>query len=352
MIIKNADNKDIAIATLESLLAGADNKKQKMITDELRMMRAGIKGENESAYHIDFNFKKSEATAVIHDLRLAVEGRVAQIDHLLIHRTHRFYVLETKNFSHGLKINEHGEFLRWNDWKKCFEGMPSPLEQNRRHAAVLHEVLERLGYKDPPIESFVLISPNARIDRPKGKDFSEVVKADQFLSALEKNLNTALGSVGGFFGAISKLAFGEAPETIAKKLIPLHRPITIDYEGKFGMREETALTAETLRPSASPNQQPININFGNTSTAVVSTPTANITETSDHVCKSCSSNDLTVEYGKFGYYFKCGACGANSSFKIGCGVAGHKEKIRKDKLRFYRECDGCRSSSVFFTNKG
>lgn len=38
MIIKNADNKDPAIATLESLLAGADSKKQKLVTDELRMM--------------------------------------------------------------------------------------------------------------------------------------------------------------------------------------------------------------------------------------------------------------------------------------------------------------------------
>ena len=228
MIIKNADSKDPAIATLEALLAGADSKKQKLVTDELRMMRAGIKGENESAYHIDFNFKNSATTAVIHDLRLEYGGRVAQIDHLLIHRTHRFYVLETKNFSHGLKINEHGEFLRWNDWKKTFEGMPSPLEQNKRHAAVLHELLERLGYKNPAIESFVLISPNARIDRPKGKDFPEVVKADQFLSALEKNIGTALGSMSGLFGAISKLAFGESPEEIAKKLVRLHRPITID----------------------------------------------------------------------------------------------------------------------------
>lgn len=355
MIIKNADNKDTAIATLEALLVGADSKKQKLITDELRMMRAGIKGENESAYHIDFNFKKSEATEVIHDLRFEIGGRVAQIDHLLIHRTHRFYVLETKNFSHGLKINDHGEFLRWNDWKKCFEGMPSPVEQNRRHAAVLREVLEKLGYKDPTIESFVLISPNARIERPKGKEFSEVVKADQFLSALEKNLAAALGSIGGFFGAVSKLAFGEGPDVIAKKLVRLHLPIKIDYVGKFGMRTESTSSAEKLRPSApqaAPNQQPIKIDFGNTPAAAVPTPVVKADLASGYVCKSCASNDLAVEYGKFGYYFKCRGCGANTSFKIGCGVTGHKEKIRKEKLTFYRECDQCGSTSVFFTNKG
>jgi hypothetical protein len=355
MIIKNADSKDPAIAMLESLLAGADHKQQKLITDELRMMRAGIKGENESAYHIDFNFKKSEATVVIHDLRLEYGGRVAQIDHLLVHRTHRFYVLETKNFSHGLKINDHGEFLRWNDWKKYFEGMPSPLEQNRRHAAVLREVLERLGYKDPTIESFVLISPNARIERPKGNAFPEVVKADQFLGALEKNLSAALGSIGGFFGAVSKLAFGEAPEDIAKKLVRLHRPITIDYEGKFGMRGDAPSPAEAVKPAAPPvalAQQPISIDFGNTPAVAKPTPITEAAAPSIHVCKACGSNDLAIEYGKFGYYFKCGACGANNALKIGCGHAGHRERIRKDKLTFYRECEGCASSSVFFTNKG
>jgi hypothetical protein len=351
MIIKNADNKDSAITTLERLLVGADSKKQRLVSDELRMLHAGIKGENESAYHIDFNFKKSEITAVIHDLRLEIGGRVAQIDHLLIHRTHRFYVLETKNFSHGLKINDHGEFLRWNDWKKCYEGMPSPIEQNRRHAAVLGEVLERLGYKDPTIESFVLISPNARIDRPAGKDFSEVVKADQFLGALKNNLSTALGSIGGLFGAVSKLAFGDAADEIAKKLVRLHRPITIDYVGKFGMREEAASFAESSRPSApqtSDNHRPISIDFGNTLAAPVPRPEVKKAATSGYVCKSCGSDNLAVEYGKFGYYFKCGACGANTSFKIGCGVAGHKEKIRKDKLSFYRECDQCGTSSIFF----
>jgi hypothetical protein len=353
MIIKNADSKDAAIATLESLLATADSKTQKAITDELRFMRAGIRGEEESAYHINFSLKNSNATAVIHDLRLSYGGRVAQIDHLLVHRTHRFYVLETKSFSHGLKINEQGEFLRWNDWKKCYEGVPSPIEQNKRHVAVLREVLERFGYKDPAIESFVLISPKARIDRPKNLALPELVKADQFLSALEKDLSNAIGSVGGFFGAISKMAFAESFEEVAKKLARLHRPITFDYAGKFGIRDEQKRSPAASHPQASVCQS-VGIEFGNTQVAPTrptSAPAESRASTAEPKCKACDGNDLAIEYGRYGYYFKCGSCGGNTSLKIGCGVPGHKERIRKDKLNFYRECDECKTSSIFFEDK-
>jgi hypothetical protein len=68
-------------------------------------------------------------------------------------------------------------------------------------------------------------------------------------------------------------------------------------------------------------------------------------------CKSCGSGGISIEYGKFGYYLKCAACSANSSFKLGCGVANHKERLRKERPTFYRECEGCGSSTVFFRNK-
>lgn len=349
MIIKSADSKDASIARLESLLAIADSKKQNLIMDELRMLRAGIKGEQESAYHIDFFFEKSKSTAVLHDLRLEIGNRVAQIDHLLIHRTHRFYIFETKSFAHGLKINAAGEFLRWNDWKKQYDGMPSPIEQNKRHALVLREVLEQLGYKNPAIEPFVLISPNARIDRPQAGSYGEVLKADQCFTAIQTNLDSATGSVGGFFNALSKVAFGEAPHIVAEKLLHLHRPIAIDYEAKFGLRAAAAL-APSL-PAPPPRPTPVVIEQAAQRASAVQAQPDKSVPPSLHVCKACGSDALSIQYGKYGYYFKCSACGGNTAFKVGCGVEGHHEKIRKDKLAFYRECESCRSSSVFFVNK-
>src|SRR3546814_12221508 len=77
---------------------------------------------------------------LIHDLRLEHGSRTAQIDHLLINRWMDVYVLETKHFHAGIKITEDGEFLRWNNYQKTYEGMASPLEQNERHIQVLKDV--------------------------------------------------------------------------------------------------------------------------------------------------------------------------------------------------------------------
>lgn len=347
MIVKKADDKSAALANLESLLLGADSRKQKFIEDELRMMRAGIKGEQESAYHIDFDFGESELTSVIHDLRLVIGGRVAQIDHLIVHRTQKFYVLETKSFSHGLKITDEGEFLRWNDWKKTYEGMASPIEQNRRHVEVLNQALVKLGYVKPHIESFVLVSSTARIDRSKLHPCPEVVKADQFTTAFKKRFLDSMNSVGGMLGGLTKILFGESAEAIAKKLTGLHRPIAIDYQAKFGISiAPPAVAINTTRPIELTEP---NVKVDLTSAAAVLPTTS--TQIAVPACKECGSKKLAVEYGKFGYYFKCKACEANTALKIGCEIPGHKERIRKSKLTFYRECEQCDSSSIFHINE-
>src|SRR5881227_4020256 len=185
MILKRADDKRSQIAELERLAASAPRAQKSHIEADLRSFRAGLKGEDDSSYVIDFHLKDSKRTAVIHDLRLEIDGRVAQIDHLLLHRTLNVFVLETKHLHAGIKITEEGEFLRWNDFKKNYEGMASPFAQNERHIAVLRdafgriEMPPRMGMRLAPVfVSYVLVSPNARIDRPKRFDTSRIIKAD------------------------------------------------------------------------------------------------------------------------------------------------------------------------------
>ena len=347
MIIKNAHSKASDLARLEALVARADERQKKLITDELRMMRAGIKGEEESGYLLDFTFANSKYTAVAHDLRLEVGGRVAQIDHLVIHHTHRFYVLETKSFAHGLKINEHGEFLRWNGYTKAYEGMASPVEQNRRHAMVLKEMLERLGYKSPAIECFVLVSSKARIDRPRGNPFPEVVKADQFLTAYQKDLDASLNTVTGFLSGVSKSLLGESPHVLAKKLVEMHRPIRFNFEAKFGIDTDCGNAGKTTAVAPTLQAPIIGRSWGH----AVPTPAKSAEAPRSPACKSCSGTSLSVQYGKFGYYFKCRDCDSNTAIKIGCGVETHKERLRKDGLTFYRECADCKTSSVYIANQ-
>ena len=102
-----------------------------------------------------------------------------------------------------IKITEEGEFLRWNDYKKTFEGMPSPLAQNERHIQVLQDVFAqidmptRLGLRlSPSFQTLILVSTNARIDRPKKFDSSRVVKADVLDKTITKdNQNTYSPSI-------------------------------------------------------------------------------------------------------------------------------------------------------------
>jgi hypothetical protein len=49
--------------------------RRRQISEERRILRAGIKGKQEAAYLLDFHFKASRNTAIIHDLRLEVNGR-------------------------------------------------------------------------------------------------------------------------------------------------------------------------------------------------------------------------------------------------------------------------------------
>jgi len=320
VILKQADSKDAQITQLEQLLTIAPAEKRDMIERELRTVRAGLKGEQEAAYLIDFDLKETSKTGIIHDLRMEIGGRVAQIDHLLIHRTLNIFVLETKHFNAGMKITEDGEFLRWNQYKNRFEGMPSPLAQNERHIAVLKDAFKqiemptRLGIRLSPVfHSYVLVSPNSRIDRPKNFDTSRIVKADMVLKTLEKQLDKE--GVLETLGSMSRFISKDTLEDIGRKLVAMHQPASFDYAARFGIAKEESVS---LRPT---NQ-----------------------------CRGCGSADLSVEYGRYGYYFKCRTCEGNTPIKIGCGHSGHKERIRKEKLNFYRECKDCGTSSLFFVN--
>lgn len=243
MIIKEADAKDSQVAELESLGArrDIDEHVRKRIEQEIRNIRAGIKGEKEAAYEIDFHFGPSKNYAVIHDLRIEVEGRVAQIDHLVIGRFLDIWVCETKNFCEGIAINEQGECSRFYNNKPY--GMPSPFEQNKKHIMVLNSLLKmgmvqlpkRLGFEiSPNFSSVVLVSKNARISRPKSNvsGAESIIKSDQLRSWIERKNDSNDNPL-----TITKLIGSETLETFARAIAAQHKPITFNWTSKFGIPE-------------------------------------------------------------------------------------------------------------------
>lgn len=344
MLLKSADKKDDQIIELERLVSIAPSDKKTRIEQELRNVRSGLKGEQEAAYLIDFDLKDSRNTLVLHDLRFEIDGRVAQIDHLLLHRTLTVYALETKSFHAGLKITEEGEFMRWNGFKKTYEGMASPVAQNDRHIAVLKDVFEqidmptRLGLRlAPTFESFVLISPNARVDRPKKYDTSRVLKADMLMDALDKRFEQE--GVFERLASTAKLVSLETLMDIGQQLIQRHQPAKFNYAARFGLADadSAALVVEEPDPVAY--------------VAEAAPAVAEQQKVDNGVkCRSCESGNLSVQYGKYGYYFKCADCDGNTPIKVSCGKEDHKERIRKDGPKFFRECEQCKTSSLYFVN--
>lgn len=252
MILKEADTKAPQLAELESYLAapGLPAATKQHIERELKILRAGIKGERESAYDIDFYSGASKNRIVIHDLRIEHNGRVAQIDHLILNRLLEVYVLETKHFSEGVSINEQGEFSIWFAGKP--RGIPSPLEQNERHIAVLQDVFKtldmptRLGIRlQPSFESVVLVSKNARIGRPEKFDTNRVVKSDHLERWINKNIDSGSPLL------MAKLVGVDTLTAIARQLVALHRPLMPNYRARFGITEEMLSQTPTPLPPAS-----------------------------------------------------------------------------------------------------
>ena len=243
MIIKEADDKKSQIAVLEELSSRRDARPEvrKRIEKEIRNIRAGIKAEEEAAYEIDFHFGASKNYAVIHDLRIEVEGRVAQIDHLVIGRFLDIWVCETKSFCEGIAINEQGECSRFYNNKPF--GMSSPFEQNKKHILVLGSLFKaglvqlpkRLGFTiKPKMTGVVLVSKNARISRPKVKvaGVERIIKSDQFRSLIEEMNESDNNPL-----SMTKVIGRETLESLARAIASQHKPIAFNWAGKFGLSE-------------------------------------------------------------------------------------------------------------------
>ncbi len=231
MLIKKADDKSKRITLLEELQRSSslDFRQRDWLKEQLRNLQRGIQGERDAAHYIDSAFKNSTNNAVIHDLRIVVDGEVAQIDHLIVNRTLTFYLLETKCFAGNVHINDRGEFSVEYPGDREY-GVPSPLEQSKRHEVVLSRLLERLEItgrlnSKPRFYHAVLIHPKATITRPDNRQFNtdNVIKADQIATWHERHIDKDVG-FGEVLAALANLRSQDTTKDWAEKIARQHRP--------------------------------------------------------------------------------------------------------------------------------
>lgn len=234
MLIKSSDDKSKRLKLLEDLQnSNTLNQDQKdWLRENIWTHRMGTQGEKDAAHYLDSYFRDSKNTAVIHDLRIEVDGQVAQIDHLIISRFLDFYLLETKNFNGNLAITEQGEFsVQYSGGR--VRGIPSPIEQSKRHELVLRKLLEKLEVKgrlglNPSFHHVVLVDPKATITRPNPKKFdsSHVIKADSFMTWREQFIDKST-TAANMFGTLLKIKNSDSLETIARAVAKAHRPMNL-----------------------------------------------------------------------------------------------------------------------------
>ena len=286
MIIKEADSKRKDIEALQALMIRADCSQdtRQRIEKEIRNIHAGMKGENEASYEMKVRYGESRNWLVINDLRVEYGGLVAQIDHLLINRVLDIWVCESKHFSEGVAINEHGEFSAFYGSKPY--GVPSPLEQNNRHILILKRLFDsnaiklptRLGFTIKPLmNSLVLVSKNARISRPKSKfdGLNSIIKNDQLFKTIGKSIDEDNNPL-----FLAKVISQDTLAEVARAIIKLHRPADFNWAAKFGLPEAPQIRqyqAAKVETPVAANQASLN-----------KPPTSEVKPKQKLICNACN----------------------------------------------------------------
>ena len=298
---------------------------------------AGRNAEAQMSFYLKRAFGDDAQVRVFNGVRLESNGDAAQIDHLLFHR-YGFILVESKSVTGKVAVNDHGEWVRVYGSKRT--GMPSPTLQAERQADFLRRYLERhtesllekrLGlqttFKAMEMDCLVAISDQGIIQRPKQLELPEVFKADQVaarIAELIKGYNRANGLFGLSFNNLGR-AFSDAEMArITAFLRAHHRPL----EAVDEVLEEPSATVPEVTPE----------------------PAQATLEPTSYACRHCQSEQLAVVYGKYGYYFKCASCEGNTPIKETCQGCGQKARVRKQRERYFAECQDCERSELFFQN--
>jgi hypothetical protein len=247
MLIKDADDKQPLIAAMERLLGlpGIDPTMRARIDHEIRLVQAGWRGERDAADAIELHFGHSRNYATIHDLRFELDGQVTQVDHLVISHLLQVWVCASSAYHGDVWINEHGAWTTRMFGRRV--GLPSPIDQNRRHVHLLRRLFKsdacppprRLGARlTPALRPLVVISSHSRLTLPEGRvdGLETVIKADRLRRTIEAQLDDRLR---GVLRVVSQPEL----ERFATDLAALHRPSPIDVEARFGLPQPPAPAA-------------------------------------------------------------------------------------------------------------
>lgn len=334
---------------------------------------------------------------------------VCQIDHLIVHRFGVF-IIESKSISEEVRVRGDGaggdEWVRV--YKGRETGFPSPIQQARRQGEFLRAFLQRhresllgrvpmglrtiakivhhtdqRGFKGLAVQVLVAVSDRGRITRlggwtPPEKPFQvHVCKADLVPDRVTEEFkrhvagSSSTQSVKEPYGAWSMKV--EEARAVAGFLASRHQP-----PGSVPLASalrDPGERAEASRASSAPGapwrghaapesrrlagarpspDRPADGPAARSSAAgpaggtrTGQRPSRSPESTARPRCGACGDTRLGGRWGRYGYYWKCEACGKNTPMPTICSICGAEGRggkvvrIRKQGPVFLRRCEPC-----------
>ena len=315
------------------------------------------------AFYLHRAFSQDPEVHVLNNLRIEDPEQpeqdgtpaVCQIDHLLVHPWGVF-IVESKSVSEKLRVRPDGS--DGDEWSRVYRGdengIPSPIRQAERQGEFLRTFLERhreqlrgrlpvglrtagkvikgtdqRGFAYMPIQIMIAISDNGRIDRLNGwKEPTEpfqtfVAKADQIPSKVKRELKRHRDALS----LLNKYGLWRLDEEELNLVTAFLAAQHVERMGQI--------------PSAG---KVVDISQGSGSR--VRTPKGTRAKSSPK-CRFCGSEDISAQSGRYGYYWRCAACGKNTAMPEVCSHCGNKGyrgrgvSVRKRGSSYVRDCQNC-----------
>jgi hypothetical protein len=202
----------------------------------------------------------------------------------------------------------------------------------------------QMGFRAVPFEIFVAISDRGSIDRDG--DFPQVTKADlvsdrvrEIIKRHKKArglLNLPFNSEDGLYNFKD-----EEIESIRRWLTEHHCPQLANTNAPIQRRSSLPQPSAANQPPAVPAAPVVG------EVRSTAPPTTGL-----GTCQKCGAQS-EILWGKYGYYWKCPQCQTNMRINEYCPTCQTKLRLRKDKQRFFKYCEPCKSGeSLYYEAKG
>ncbi len=265
------------VAELEKLLKKSlPPKTREEIQQDIQNCKAGDAGEKQVRYILSTSY---QPMYILHDVYFKEKDLSVQIDFLIITKKH-ILILECKNYSKDVQIDSSGQFiLTGKDGTK--EGIPTPVEQNRRHLDFLCQMFPEYKKRFLPVVVFSNAQSILNKKNAPEEIASQVCRADQLVQFIRETEETHR------FSSFSDKEMERLAEMFNKK----SQINTTDYTAKYQQ-----YLPKTNAPAPKLKSSP---------TLAVRKPAEPVQKTKFLLCPKCKK---PVRKSGFGWYCtgKCG----------------------------------------------